>query len=376
MKRTVIFLLTLLFAHFALMSQTPDGSNIAYGPEESEKLDYWEASQDNSPIVLIIPGKDWASGNKDMAPWKDAVPLFHENGYAVVIMDYVLSSDPAYKGYPQQPANLACAIGWTKENASQLKGDPEQLILFGASAGAHLAALHALRPFSSETAACDYSTDMDVLGVIALSGIYDFDVIPKGTNSRKAVLKMVHDSTAYWKDAQPIEAQLSGNPETCFLLLHGTRDAFAGNGQPLAFDKFLTDNNFCVETDILENRQADLINDLADPESWVAERIIAFANDLSQQPGETPTAVLPAGNPSSLKVYPNPTEEDLLIVLEPGAYRLAEFILTGMDGREILHTTKRYEEKIRLDVRDYPQGTYILSILTDRDQHHHKVIIH
>lgn len=377
MKRAAFFLLISLLTPFVLRSQTPaDGSDIAYGPLESERLDYWEAAQDNSPIVLIISGKDWSGGGKDMAPWREAVSLFHENGYAVVIIDYKSSSDPDYKGFPQQPSNLACAIGWTREHASLLKGDPDRLILFGAAAGAHLASLHALHPINAEENACDYSSaDMEVAGVIALSGIYDFRVVPKESNTHDLLLTMVGDSTAYWESAQPVKVQPSGNPDACFLLLHGTRDAFAGNSQPASFEKYLKNNNYCVEVDILEDRESDLINDLAGHESWVAERIIGFANSISRHEDNPPTAVLPAGDRSKLKVYPNPTEGDLLIVLEAGSYRFAELILTGIDGREILHTSRQSGEQLLLDVSNYPRGTYILNVVTDRDKHQHKVMI-
>lgn len=379
MKKSAILLCALLIFPFMLRSQPPTESDISYGPLDSEKLDYWEATDNNSPIVLIIPGKDWASGNKELSPWRDAVSLFHENGYAVVIINYVLSSDADYQGFPQQPANLACAIGWTKEHASQLKGDPQQLILIGTSAGAHLAALHALRPAVGDGSACEYSgADMDVTGVIALSGLYDFRVVPKESRSQKFIRTMVGDSTAYWKSAQPVEVQPSGNPDVCFFLMHGTRDAFAGNAQPDSFEKYLTNNGYCVKTEILENRESDLINDLADPASEIAKQVITFANSISgqeEEDNETPTAVLPPGDPARLKVYPNPTERDLYVLLEPASYRYAELILTAIDGREILHTRKQYTEQIKLDIHQFPRGTYILNILTDKDKHQRKIVI-
>lgn len=86
--------------------------------------------------------------------------------------------------------------------------------------------------------------------------------------------------------------------------------------------------------------------------------------------------MLPAGDPSRLKVFPNPAAGDLLIVLEPGTYRFAELILTGIDGREILHTSRQSGEQLMLDVSSYPRGTYILNVVTDRDKHQHKVMIH
>lgn len=378
MKKAVSLLLLTLIFPFVLMGQTPDGHDVAYGPLDSEKLDYWEADSENSPIVLIIPGRDWASGNKDLSPWRDAVSLFHENGYAVVIINYALSSDADYQGFPQQPANLACAIGWTKEHASQLKGDPQQLILFGSSAGAHLAALHALRPALDEASGCEYSgANMDVTGVIALSGLYDFRVVPKESSTQNFIRTMVGDSTAYWKSAQPVEAQPSGNPDACFLLMHGTRDAFAGNAQPDSFEKYLTTNGYCVETEIVENRESDLVNDLADPASAIAERVISFANSISElSEPQPPTAVLPPGDASRLKVFPNPAKGNLHVMLENGSYRFAELVLTGLDGREILHTPRQPAAQLMLDVSHYPRGAYILSVITDRDIHQRKVMIH
>lgn len=379
MKKFIFSISIILIIPLALLSQTPTESDIVYSAQENEKLDYWQAAESNSPIVILVTGKDWNNKGKDTQPWVDAAKLFHQNNYAVISVDYIISSDPAYKGFPQQPANLACAIGWAKENADLLHGDPEKLILFGASAGAHLATLHALHPFNDEKNDCSYNTDAAIAGVIALSGVYDFSLIPKESKTKKGIMRMLKDSTAYWKKAQPIEALLrkdqpGTNPETRFLLLHGTRDAFAGNNQPFAFQKSLEEQDFSVEMDIIEDREDDLIDDLADPDSWIAERVISFANSFGRK--ASPTAVSPAAAASQIKIYPNPTEGDLLIEFEPGFYQSAEFILTGVDGREILHTAKHYKDQVKLAIENCPPGTYILSILTDRDHHQHKVMIY
>jgi acetyl esterase/lipase len=381
MKNAAFFFIITLISPFALMGQSPDKSDISYGALESEKLDYWQAAEDKSPIILLIPGTDWNSNDKSTQPWIEVASFFHQNGYAVVSIDYVLSSDPAYKGYPQQPANLACALAWTREHASLLNGDPDRIFLLGASAGAHLASLHALQPeVDGKESDCNAdlgNAEPSVAAVIALSGLYDFDLIPKESNTKKAIMNMLRDSTAHWKAAQPIEARVGEHPETGFLLLHGTRDAFAGNNQPKAFYDFLTNNHYAVEMDILEDRKHDLINDLSDPESWTAQRILSYANAISRalEPQE-PTAVLPAGNSSSLKVYPNPTEGKLHIALESGTYRYAELILTDIEGREIWHTQRLYGNEFILNVADYPPGPYILNVFTDRDKHLKKIVIY
>lgn len=381
MKNAAFFFLITIISSISLMGQTPDKSDISYGALESEKLDYWQAAEDKSPVILLIPGTDWNSKDKSTEPWIEAASFFHQNGYAVVSINYVSSSEPAYKGYPQQPANLACALAWTREHASLLNGDPDRIFLLGASAGAHLASLHALRPdVDSKESDCNAdlgNADLSVAAVIALSGIYDFDLIPKESNTKKVIMNMLRDSTAYWKEAQPIEAPLSDNPETGFLILHGTRDAFAGNNQPHAFYDYLTNNNYAVEMDILENRKHDLVNDLSDPESWTAQRILSYANAISKElEPQEPTAVLPAGDPSRLKAYPNPTEGKLNIALKSGTYRYAELILTDIEGREILHTHRQYGNEYMLDMAGYPPGTYILSVLTDRDKHQKKIVIY
>lgn len=204
--RLIILLFGLLTIQVSAFAQRPpDGGDIQYGSHPDETLDYWVGASANSPILFLIHGGGWRSGDKRSTNWRNAAQLFYDKGYAVVNINYILSVDTNYTGFPMQPQNVACAIAWTKTNADLINGDTNKIILFGNSAGAHLASLHGLHHPNNLLQNCSSSSSLDVLGVIALSGMFDFDLAPiNNQNSIQAIRDMVVDSVNYWVQAQPI----------------------------------------------------------------------------------------------------------------------------------------------------------------------------
>ncbi len=88
--------------------------------------------------MIVVHGGGWRSGERSDFPSWDA--WLADEGYVVFDIDYRLSPPPSWQ---DAPADVACAVGWVKENAARYDVDPERVALMGRSAGGHLALLTA-----------------------------------------------------------------------------------------------------------------------------------------------------------------------------------------------------------------------------------------
>src|SRR5688572_21472720 len=131
MKRLI--LLSVLFFSSRFVAQ-PTATNVPYGTHSNQKLDYTTAANPNSPILMVIHGGGWMAGNKSDPAFMNAAQLFRNAGYAVVNINYRLSTEVGYPGYPAIPSDVACALAWTKTNAALINGDSSKILMYGNSA--------------------------------------------------------------------------------------------------------------------------------------------------------------------------------------------------------------------------------------------------
>lgn len=102
-----------------------------------QKLDvYAPADAKNAPVVVWIHGGGWKRGVKDLPEAK--TKAFAERGLVTLSLDYRFFPEVTIK---EMTADCAKAIRWVRDHAKDYGGDPDKLIVFGHSAGAHLAAL-------------------------------------------------------------------------------------------------------------------------------------------------------------------------------------------------------------------------------------------
>ena len=88
------------------------------------------------PAVLYLHGGGWSGGERGYArAWAD---FFTARGYVLVSLDYRLF--PPATGL-KTPGDVQCGIAWVKAQAATYGIDPDRLVLFGESAGGHLATL-------------------------------------------------------------------------------------------------------------------------------------------------------------------------------------------------------------------------------------------
>ena len=96
-----------------------------YVPQSSEKL---------LPLIVWIHGGGWKEGSKDYCP----PLLWSAKGYVVASINYRLSQ---HAKFPAQIKDCKAAIRWLRTQAKKYKIDPDHVVAWGGSAGAHLASL-------------------------------------------------------------------------------------------------------------------------------------------------------------------------------------------------------------------------------------------
>lgn len=112
-------------------------------------------------------GGGWRSGGRgDFPSWN---AWLADEGYVVLDIDYRLSPPPSWQ---DAPADVACAVGWIKENAARYGVDPERVALLGRSAGGHLVLLAAYTEgHAAPTPGCAARNVQDT-GVAAVAAFY------------------------------------------------------------------------------------------------------------------------------------------------------------------------------------------------------------
>jgi acetyl esterase len=119
------------------------------------------------PAVIVVHGGGWRSGERSDFPSWDA--WLADEGYVVFDIDYRLSPPPSWQ---DAPSDVACAVGWVKENATRYGVDPERVVLMGRSAGGHLALLTAYEEGRAATAPGCVARDLRDTGVAAVVAFY------------------------------------------------------------------------------------------------------------------------------------------------------------------------------------------------------------
>jgi acetyl esterase len=162
--------------------RSPVTVTYAHSGEDVLKVDVWEPPGDGRsssrppepagaavgrPAVIVVHGGGWRSGERSDFPSWDA--WLADEGYVVFDIDYRLSPPPSWR---DAPSDVACAVGWVKENAARYSVDPERVVLMGRSAGGHLALLTAYEEGRAATAPGCVASDVRDTGVAAVVAYY------------------------------------------------------------------------------------------------------------------------------------------------------------------------------------------------------------
>ncbi|MFF7169162.1 alpha/beta hydrolase fold domain-containing protein [Streptomyces pseudovenezuelae] len=199
------------------------------------------------PVIVFLHGGGWRTGSRArfgpaFAAWQvSPFDRLAAAGFAVASIDYRLSAEAVF---PAQLQDGKAALRWVREHAEALEFDAERVVLWGESAGGHLAALLGLttcRPEleTDDPAAVPYA---DVVGVVDWYGpadlrtmqsqsLPDAVTVPDAADSREAQLigAPVPDAPRLAAEASPVTYVCAAAPP--FLLAHGTADRFVPSAQ-------------------------------------------------------------------------------------------------------------------------------------------------
>jgi len=217
--------------------------DIVYGAElpQRQNLDLYVPKEADGPLPLVvwIHGGAWMMGDKRPTP---AIRLLND-GFAVASIHYRFSTtDP----FPAQIYDCKAAIRWLRGNADNYGFDPNHIGVWGASAGAHLAALLGTTNGSEylEGSVGDYpDVSSDVQAVVDWFGPSDFFTMPIGkrrfNEGEDPELLLFGGRVSEKRDLAQLAGPLhhADESDVPFLIMHGDKDELV----PLAQSQALHD---------------------------------------------------------------------------------------------------------------------------------------
>jgi acetyl esterase/lipase len=191
-----------------------------------------EAAPRPLPVVVWVYGGAWRAGSKDDRQTQGALWLTR-HGYAVAAFNYRLSQEAKF---PAQIHDAKAAVRWLRRHAGEYGLDAGRIAAWGASAGAHLAALLGVSAGVKDLEGPEHGPEIStrVQAVVDFFGPTDFlqmdaHALPGGQRHNPA------DSPESQLIGGPIQEHpdkvARANPVTWvtreaapFLILHGERD--------------------------------------------------------------------------------------------------------------------------------------------------------
>ncbi|WDQ99795.1 alpha/beta hydrolase [Devosia sp. J2-20] len=209
------------------------GDGVAYADGPRHRLDVYapEARGAAAPVVFFIYGGGWNRGER--SDYQFVGRALAARGFVAVIADYRLVPEVQYPGFLEDSAK---ALKWVQDNIANYGGDPKRLFLAGHSAGAYNATMLALDPSFLR----EYGVNMNILGVAALSGPYDFYPFEYGE------VQNAFGGAPNPEGTQPINLVTSQTPP--MYLATGTTDPIVRMQNTERFAQKLKDSGIWVTT--------------------------------------------------------------------------------------------------------------------------------
>lgn len=231
LMKTLAVLLLAVLPTFAFSEQLHIIKDIEYAKigDTSLALDlHLPRGEKKSPLIVWIHGGAWRAGSKKNMPLGKLV----EEGFPIASVEYRLS--PVAK-FPAQIHDIKAAIRYLRANANEWKLHTDTIVIAGASAGGHLAALAGVTNNNAQlegTIGTHPDASSSIQGIISFFGASDLTTIlsqstPHGLSVRTPALKLLLGNLP---DDVPELAQLASpvfhidNNAPPLLLFHGDLD--------------------------------------------------------------------------------------------------------------------------------------------------------
>lgn len=283
-------LLSLLLTVSSLPAATRQ-TDLIYGEAGGETLRLDVSIPDRNgpfPVVILIHGGGWGSGDKDGAagtgaditPWFD--PL--DDRFTWFSINYRLAPEHPW---PACYEDVLTALEWVRKHASTYKGNPGQIALMGHSAGGQLAAMSGVHAGSAAgiravvgcAAATNFEQDLEARGGVSLALRNLYGIPQTVTPTALSLLR----------DGSPLNHLRSGTPP--FLLVHGDADRSVPLQQSLDFRKRAEAVGVPCELLILKGAPHRLTEWVEHEPAWMDSIVNWLEDTLAQPPSQnSPTA--------------------------------------------------------------------------------------
>ena len=246
------------------------------------------------PALVATHGGGWQAGARSAFQFWG--PYLAARGYVLFAISYRLAKK-GQKMFPQAVQDVLAAVQFVRGSAGEIKVDSERIGLFGASAGAHLAALGALGA-GSEIFKNAYPNDAHaavstkVKALIGVYGIYDLVEMwqryqlqsPRENNIENFMGCAPMEDPQRYFDASPINYATFANNHIGVFLSVGTEDDLVNRrAQTDALLLRLKQANFFVRPCIVQGAPHYWLNDpIEEPGSYsgfMAPRLIRFLQE-------------------------------------------------------------------------------------------------
>lgn len=150
--------------------------NVAYATTSSAQVCdiYLPEGVEKAPVVLLVHGGGFMFGDQGMDVIVPVINKAVEKGYAVVSVDYRKAMEATF---PAALGDIKAAVRFVKAHAMEYGFDPENIVVWGESAGAYLALMTALTPNVAELNAdvTDYGIiDSEVKALVSFYAPVEF----------------------------------------------------------------------------------------------------------------------------------------------------------------------------------------------------------
>jgi acetyl esterase/lipase len=216
MRLTITFG-SLLLGSALLAAEPKIQRDLAYvEPKNSRQtLDvYAPAEGKDHPVVVWIHGGGWQAGDKKDVQKKPQA--FVDKGFVFVAINYRLLPDVTIK---QMAGDVAKAIRWTHDHATDYGGNPDTLFVMGHSAGAQLAALVCTDDRYLKAEKLDFSI---IKGCVPVDGdTYDVPLQIQTVEQKRAdIYRKKFGDPDSQRDLSPVTHIAKGKHTPPFLILH------------------------------------------------------------------------------------------------------------------------------------------------------------
>jgi acetyl esterase/lipase len=240
------------------------------------------AGPDPAPLVVFMHGGGWLRGDRSMvspsfASWQPG-PLTRlaADGFAVASVDYRLSGEARF---PAQLEDVSAAVDWLAGQAGQYGFDADRIVLWGESAGAHLAALLGLRSAGSRVrGVVDWYGPADLIALdeqVGAAGALTDD--PLDSREARLLGAPVGQVPELARAASPLSQVRAGAPP--FLIAHGTADRMVPFAQSEALTAALAEAGADVRLEAVDGADHMWIG-VADL-TPLYDAVVAFAREVT-----------------------------------------------------------------------------------------------